>query len=55
MTQGVNYPKGLIAWGAEWGFGQALKTLEALLSRTGDPRYRPCPLLRDWAEQPPII
>ncbi len=53
MTQGVNYPKGLLAWGAEWGFDQALSSLEAMLSRTGDPRYRPCPLLRDWANQPP--
>jgi len=55
MTQGVNYPKGLLAWGAEWGFDQALATLDALHLRTGDPRYRACPLLRDWAAQPPTI
>lgn len=55
MTQGVNYPKGLLAWGSEWGFDKALQTLEALHVRTGDPRYRTCPLLRDWAVQPPTF
>jgi 3-hydroxybutyryl-CoA dehydrogenase len=55
MTQGVNYPKGLLAWGSEWGFDKALQTLEALHVRTGDPRYRTCPLLRDWAVQLPTF
>ncbi|MDG1252923.1 MAG: 3-hydroxyacyl-CoA dehydrogenase NAD-binding domain-containing protein [Schleiferiaceae bacterium] len=53
MTKGVNYPKGLLAWGSEWGFSKALQILDDLQKRTGDPRYRACPLLRDWAIEAP--
>lgn len=49
MQRGVNYPKGLLAWGAEIGWGTVLERLEALQARTGDMRYRPCPYLRDLA------
>lgn len=47
MTKGVNYPKGLIAWGEEIGFQKVLTGLEALHSRYGDDRYRPSVLLKD--------
>lgn len=46
MTKGVNYPKGLLAWGNEIGLGHVLRTLERLQSEYGEDRYRPSPLLR---------
>jgi 3-hydroxybutyryl-CoA dehydrogenase len=46
MTKGVNYPKGLLAWGDEIGAGAILATLEALQEEYGEDRYRPSPLLR---------
>jgi 3-hydroxybutyryl-CoA dehydrogenase len=46
MTKGVNYPKGLLAWGDELGAGAVLATLEALQAEYGEDRYRPSPLLR---------
>jgi 3-hydroxybutyryl-CoA dehydrogenase len=49
MTQGVNYPKGLLAWCNEWGAAKALGVLEGLHHRYGDDRYRPSPILRDLA------
>jgi 3-hydroxybutyryl-CoA dehydrogenase len=49
MTKGVHYPKGLLAWGEELGFGQVLAELERLRSEFGSERYRPSPLLRQLA------
>lgn len=49
MTKGVNYPKGLLAWGDEIGAGEVLATLEALQDEYGEDRYRPSPLLRRTA------
>jgi len=46
MTKGVNYPKGLLAWGNEIGLEKLLEHLEALQAETGEDRYRPSPLLR---------
>ena len=46
MTQGVNYPRGLLAWGDELGPGAVLATLESLQAEYGEDRYRPSPLLR---------
>jgi len=46
MTKGVNYPKGLLAWGNQIGLGKLLEHLEALQAETGEDRYRPSPLLR---------
>lgn len=46
MTMGVNYPKGLLAWGNELGLGHVLGTLERLQREYGEDRYRPSPLLR---------
>jgi 3-hydroxybutyryl-CoA dehydrogenase len=46
MTKGVNYPKGLLAWGDEIGLPRVLERLTALQETYGDDRYRPSPLLR---------
>ncbi|MFL5619522.1 MAG: 3-hydroxyacyl-CoA dehydrogenase NAD-binding domain-containing protein [Gemmatimonadaceae bacterium] len=46
MTKGVNYPRGLLAWGDQIGAGTILRTLEALQAEYGEDRYRPSPLLR---------
>ncbi len=45
VTKGVNYPKGLLAWGAELGFERVLATLTALQEQYGEDRYRPSVLL----------
>lgn len=46
MTRGVNYPRGLLAWGDALGPGAVLATLESLQAEYGEDRYRPSPLLR---------
>jgi 3-hydroxybutyryl-CoA dehydrogenase len=46
MTRGVNYPKGLLAWGDAIGPATVLARLEALHQDTGDDRYRASVLLR---------
>ena len=46
MTKGVNYPRGLIAWGESIGLGTVLGRLEALHAEYGEDRYRPSALLR---------
>lgn len=46
MTTGVNYPRGLLAWGDEIGPASVLARLESLQAETGDSRYRPSVRLR---------
>ncbi|MFM8910138.1 MAG: 3-hydroxyacyl-CoA dehydrogenase family protein [Gemmatimonadota bacterium] len=46
MTTGVNYPKGLLAWGDAIGAATILARLEALQAEYGEDRYRPSPYLR---------
>ncbi len=46
MTTGVNYPRGLLAWGDEIGASAVLEQLESLQAQTGDDRYRPSVRLR---------
>jgi 3-hydroxybutyryl-CoA dehydrogenase len=46
MTKGVNYPKGLLAWGEDIGLTNVLGQLETLQAEYGEDRYRPSPLLR---------
>ena len=46
MTRGVNYPRGLLAWGQEIGFGEVLGRIESLRREYAEDRYRPSPLLR---------
>ncbi len=49
MTKGVNYPKGLLAWGDEIGASECLARMERLQLEYGEDRYRPSPLLRKLA------
>jgi 3-hydroxybutyryl-CoA dehydrogenase len=49
MTKGVNYPKGLLAWGQEIGLPRVLEAIEDLYRTYGEDRYRPSPLLRRMA------
>jgi 3-hydroxybutyryl-CoA dehydrogenase len=49
MVKGVNYPKGLLAWGNEIGLATVLERMESLQSEYGEDRYRPSPLLRRMA------
>ena len=51
MTKGVNYPKGLIAWGEAIGLPIVLDRLEVLFAEYGEYRYRPSPLLRRLARE----
>lgn len=46
MTNGVNYPKGLLAWAEEFGLKNVLQKLEDLFEEYGEDRYRPSPLLK---------
>lgn len=46
MTKGVNYPKGLLAWGNEIGWSNVLNALDQLHAEYGDDRYRASVLMR---------
>lgn len=46
MQKGVNYPKGLLAWGQEIGFAKISETLQNLYEEYQEERYRQSPLLR---------
>lgn len=47
MTNGVNYPKGLLAWADEKGIDWCVKKMDALYDRYHEDRYRCSPLLKD--------
>ena len=51
MTMGVNYPKGLLRWGDEWGISTCVDMLDDLYSCYHDPRYRCSPVLRNMARE----
>lgn len=46
MQKGVNYPKGLLAWGKEIGYDKISQTLQNLYEEYQEERYRQSPLLR---------
>ena len=46
MQKGVNYPKGLLAWGKEIGYSKISETLKNLYEEYQEERYRQSPLLR---------
>ena len=45
MQKGVNYPKGLLAWGKELGYNKISETLTNLYNEYQEERYRQSPLL----------
>jgi 3-hydroxybutyryl-CoA dehydrogenase len=51
MTKGVNYPRGLLAWGEQLGFDRVEAQLDALRGRYQEDRYRVSPLLRRAARE----
>jgi 3-hydroxybutyryl-CoA dehydrogenase len=56
MTRGVNYPRGLLAWGDEIGAANILRRLEELQDEYGEDRYRPSVLLRQRVrERRPLL
>ena len=46
MQKGVNYPKGLLAWGKEIGYQNISETLQNFYEEYQEERYRQSPLLR---------
>ncbi len=46
MQKGVNYPKGLLAWGKEIGYAKISEMLQNLYEEYQEERYRQSPLLR---------
>jgi 3-hydroxybutyryl-CoA dehydrogenase len=48
MTKGVNYPKGLFAWGEEIGWNTCAATMERLYVHYGEDRYRMSPGMRKF-------
>ena len=46
MQKGVNYPKGLLAWGKEIGYQKVSETLQNLFEMYQEERYRQSPALR---------
>ncbi|HEY0970420.1 MAG TPA: 3-hydroxyacyl-CoA dehydrogenase NAD-binding domain-containing protein [Gemmatimonadales bacterium] len=51
MTRGVNYPKGLLAWGDELGPARVMEVIEGLRAEYQEDRYRVSPLLRRVARE----
>lgn len=51
MTQGVNYPKGLLAWADEIGIEKIVEKLDSLYVEYLEDRYRCSPLLRKMARE----
>lgn len=51
MTKGVNYPKGLLAWGDERGLENVLHRIDALYEDYREDRYRACVLLRRMVKE----
>jgi len=45
IQKGVNYPKGLLAWGKEIGYAKISETLQDLYEEYQEERYRQSPLL----------
>ena len=51
MTKGVNYPRGLLAWGDAYGVARLADRLQALRDEYQEERYRVSPLLRRVARE----
>lgn len=50
MQKGVNYPKGLLAWGKEIGYAKISETLQNLYEEYQEERYRQSPLLKQISQ-----
>ena len=50
VLKGVNYPKGLIQWGADISYSWVMNKLDSLYEEYHEDRYRCCKLIRDWAK-----
>ena len=50
MKLGMNHPMGPLALADLIGLDTCLAILETLHKGLGDPKYRPCPLLRQYVE-----
>lgn len=51
MTNGVNYPKGLLQWGDEIGVEIVLEKLQELYETYSEDRYRPNPFIKNIAKK----
>jgi 3-hydroxybutyryl-CoA dehydrogenase len=51
MTNGVNYPKGLLQWADEKGIDDCVKELDNLFDEYHEERYRCSPILRKMAKK----
>lgn len=51
MTNGVNYPKGLLAWADEKGMDWCVEKMDALYDRYHEDRYRCSPILKDMQKK----
>lgn len=51
MTNGVNYPKGLLKWADERGIENCVKALDQLFDEYHEERYRCSPILRNMARK----
>jgi 3-hydroxybutyryl-CoA dehydrogenase len=49
MVEGLNYPRGILAWADEIGLDHVLSVLDSLALERGEERYRAAPLLRRLA------
>ncbi len=49
MTKGVNYPRGLLAWGDQHGLSRIVERMNSLREEYQEDRYRVSPLLRRTA------
>ncbi len=50
MLNGVNYPKGLLAWGQEKGWQTCVEQMDSLYELYHEDRYRCSPMLRRLAK-----
>lgn len=51
MTNGVNYPKGLLAWANEIGIENCVRNLDRLFDEYHEERYRCSPILRKMQKE----